>query len=275
VGGELRAKFAPAGLLATITPTPLDAQLDKETLDWLKTDYIPHYGKDDEAVQAVLQPLNERGVAYTLNRDYQRAYEFADLCVRFAPDRPEVRVNRAGALLGLGRQSEAIDDLLYVTRHKPGQIEAWGKLGTIYFARGDKEGAREAFEHALALDGRNYDANFYLAQLDIAAGRLDDATGLLRHLTELYPLQYEPSLRLGQVLMLGKHYAEALPYLEKAVTVRKTDPEALFTLGECYLALDRVDEAQQQYQIVLFLNPGNAEARRRLLDIMRYKRGLK
>ncbi len=222
----------------------------------------------------MLQPLNERGVAYTLVKDYARAYQFADLCVQFAPDRPEVRVNRAGALLGLGRQQEAIDDLLYVTRHKPGQIEAWGKLGIIYFSRGEREAAREVFEHALALDGRSYDANFYLAQLDIADGRLDDAVKLLRNLAELYPDQFEPNLRLGQVLMMQKLYADALPHLEKAVKLRKTDPEALFTLGECYLALERVDAAQQQYQRVLSLNPGNTEARQRLLDIMRYKKGL-
>jgi tetratricopeptide (TPR) repeat protein len=262
-------------LLATITPTAQDAELDAETLNWLKEDYIPQYSGDDEAVQAVLQPLNERGVAYTLLKDYQHAYEFADLCVRFAPNRPELRVNRAGALLGLGRQQEAIADLLYVTRHKPGQIEAWGKLGMIYFGRGEREAAREMFEHALALDGHSYDANFYLAQLYIADGRMEDATKLLKHLTELYPSQFEPNLRLGQVLMLGKRYADALPSLEKAVTVRKTDPEALFALGECYLALDRPNEAQQQYQILLSMNPGNAEARKRLLDILRYKRGLK
>jgi tetratricopeptide (TPR) repeat protein len=275
VGGELRAKFAPAGLLATITPTPLDAALDAATLEWLKTEYIPSYGDNYDAVEAVLQPLNERGVAYTLLKDYEKAYEFADLCVQFAPDRPEVRVNRAGALLGLGRQQEAMDDLLYVTEHKPGQIEAWGKLGMIYFSRGDKEGAQRAFEHALALDGRNYDANFYLAQLYIADGRVEDATRSLRHLTELYPAQFEPNLRLGQVLMFGKHYTEALTYLEKAVTARKGDAEALYMLGECYLALNRLDEAQQQYQILLSMNPGNSEARRRLLDIMRYRRGLK
>lgn len=273
VGGELRSKFAPAGLLATITPTALDAAQDAETLAWLRDEFIPDYSDDYDAVQAVLQPLNERGVAFTLVKDYARAYEFADLCVQFAPDRPELRVNRAGALLGLGRQQEAIDDLLYVTEHKPGQIEAWGKLGIIYFSRGDKEGARAAFEHALALDGRSYDANFYLAQLYIAAGRLDDATTLFRNLVELYPSQFEPNLRLGQVLMLQKLYTDALPHLEKAVTLRKADPEALFMLGECYLALDRVDAAQQQYQLVLSVSPGNAEARKRLLDIMRYKRG--
>ena len=274
VGSELRSKFSAAGLLATITPTILDSTLDKETLAWLRNDFIPKYGEDDEAVQAVLQPLNERGVAYTLVKDYQRAYEFADLCVQFAPNRLELRVNRAGALLGLGRQQEAVEDLLYVTQHKPGQIEAWGKLGIIYFGQGDKEGAKAAFEHALALDGRSYDANYYLAQLYIDAGRLDNATRLLRRLAELYSSQYEPNLRLGQVLMMQKLYTDALPYLEKAVTLRKSDPEALFMLGECYLALDRIDSAQQQYQLVLSVNPGNAEARKRLLDIMRYKKGL-
>ncbi len=274
VGGELRSKFAPAGLLATITPTAMDEAKDEETLAWLRDKFIPSYSDDYDAVQAVLQPLNERGVAYTLVKDYARAYQFADLCVQFAPDRPEVRVNRAGALLGLGRQQEAIDDLLYVTKHKPGQIEAWGKLGIIYFSRGDKDSARQVFEHALALDGRSYDANFYLAQLYIADGRLDDATKLLRHLVELYPNQFDPNIRLGQVLLMQNLYVETLPYLEKAVMLRKSDPEALFLLGECYLALDRIDAAQQQYQHVLAINPGNAEARQRLLDIMRYKKGL-
>lgn len=271
VADRIRSLGSNAGLIMSLSETHQDGIWNEYVWGWILTDYIPRYREDSEALQAILQPLNDRAVDRILLNDYIGALKDIDLAIELAPERWEMRVNRVGALMGLKRMEEAEQELNVVVENMPGLVEAWGKLGLLKMTKGDRNGAREAFEHAYALDDRSYEALLYLTQFDVEANDYAGAIERLKRLCDVYPNDAEAALRLGQVYMMTQNPKEALAPLEKSVRLAPQRIEALMALGECYLALGRMQAAESQFRSIVHLQPNNREARDRLLGIMQQK----
>jgi predicted Zn-dependent protease len=82
---------------------------------------------------------------------FPQAVESYDRALALRPD-PEVAIRRAGALLGLNRNREAIEALVEVTRQLPDNPLAFLLLARAYRAEGQAPEAIAAFERVLAID---------------------------------------------------------------------------------------------------------------------------
>jgi len=75
---------------------------------------------------------------------------------------------------------------------------------------------------------------------------------------QIFPEEYRINLFLGLALNQAGRNQEAIKPLEKAVSLKPTDMDALSTLGQVYEALSRYDDAYRIYETALKLDPKNS-----------------
>ncbi|WP_157057900.1 tetratricopeptide repeat protein, partial [Calditerricola satsumensis] len=122
----------------------------------------------------------------------------------------------------------------------PNLVEAWLLLGRLHAETGDVDVALRAFDKALTLDADHPLALTFKGCLLAEKGR----------------------------------YAEAVPYLKKALARKKDDALLWYSLARCYHSLHRYEEALYAYNETLRLDPDYDDARVsrwRLLNALRQR----
>jgi tetratricopeptide (TPR) repeat protein len=130
-------------------------------------------------------------------------------------------------------------------------------LGQLAFAAGREEEARSYVNQAIALKSNYSDAIFFLAQMDIAAGKTDDAILASRAITVFEPQNPVRFFQLGVLLFGAKRQTEAMTALEKAITLDQNYANAHFYLALVYDVLHRTQDARRELNAILALNPGH------------------
>ena len=146
---------------------------------------------------------------------------FSQLQQAFAKDPGQARAGMVMAALFLKRDQpkKAVEVIDAVVRREPKNVDAVNLQGVARVAAGDRTGGRAAYENALTLNPRYYAARLNLARLDIAEGKLDAAR--LR-LTELLKINQQNGEAMFEYALLEEqagHPAEAVRWLEKAMTI--------------------------------------------------------
>ncbi|MEG3641488.1 tetratricopeptide repeat protein [Magnetococcus sp. PR-3] len=88
----------------------------------------------------------------------------------------------------------------------------------------------------------------------IQEGRYEEGVAGLEALAARYPNQPELLFILGEVAQQQKRYEAALPWLEKAVQLKPDMLMFLQGLAECYLALEKVEQAEAIFKRILSLD---------------------
>ncbi len=127
-------------------------------------------------------------------------------------------------------------------------------LGNLAMNRGDVEGAIRAYRQAIAIDDRFYPAKVNLANIYNSQGNNREAEKLLRQVVAQEPELYEAAYSLGLLLAEMKNYPEAAEHLAKAAS-RMRYGRAYYNLGQVYLAMNRMDEAEAAFLSGLELAP--------------------
>lgn len=93
--------------------------------------------------------------------------------------------------------------------------------------------------------------------------QLDDrgqAIGDYEHLLKLQPDRADIRLRLAQLLVESKRYAEALPHLDRLLRELPDNPDVLVALASCRVVQLRPEEARALLDTVLKDHPGHFDA---------------
>lgn len=128
----------------------------------------PRYAEAHHKLGLVLATAGEPGEAMT---HFQRALEGdgpAEL-------RSESRYYLATILAKLGRFAEAAEHLQEVVKAEPNFPRAYHRLGVVFLAEGNVEGAIAYFKRALALDSQYADAHLDLGRALALQGKTDEA----------------------------------------------------------------------------------------------------
>jgi tetratricopeptide (TPR) repeat protein len=92
---------------------------------------------------------------------------------------------------------------------------------------------------------------------------------MFRKAVALWP-DYENALcNLGAALTSQGNPKEAVPILQKAIALNATDPSARANLGNAFLDLKQVQEAREQFESALRLNPDLVPAKYGLADCLK------
>ncbi|MBK6941364.1 MAG: tetratricopeptide repeat protein [Planctomycetes bacterium] len=181
-------------------------------------------------------PWHDRGATLGRLGRFPQALEAFDAALRIDPTNAGAQFNRAIVLEKLDRAGDA--EQAYRTLASgdtPYAPRAALNLGTILVRRGDREGARTAYERCVELDP-------------------DSASG--RH-------------NLGALLVELGEDAAAKPHLERAATLRPNDPRPLALLGQIADDAGDVETAERHLRAALRCDPRFQSARYRLAQLLR------
>ncbi len=196
------------------------------------------------------------GLVYLMNGENQKAQEAFDRAMQMDPERPDVRVALAGALVRLGNQQQAIEVMRKILRLSP---------------------APEVARKARTLTSQVYDplkgVSPELAQdLKKAVDLLQEDAVQRALLSVDKILKKNPQLSFAYSIKGLAHsrldnHGEAIVSFERALKLRPDSPVALVGLGDVYARLEKWQPAREYYEKAIALDPFDLEAHKRMGDL--------
>lgn len=155
---------------------------------------------------------------------------------------------------GKGFLDQALTVLRDAERVNPRYAPLYAQRGLVYAFLGQVDKAEEAFKKALSLQD-SAEVRAALAELYLAAGRLDEALEQYAKAVGLSPKDGSLRVRYASALMVKGRAEEAVRVLEGGHRLKPLDAEGWYTLGQAYFALGRHKEAGVALENAIALAP--------------------
>jgi tetratricopeptide (TPR) repeat protein len=182
-----------------------------------------------------------------------------------AKEEAEAHARRGGVLAQQEQWAEAAEELSMAAELDPEKASYHADLGwTLYKAGGDVAEAVAHLEQALDLSSRDVVAWLRLADIHRQEGELDVAADVALRATEAVPTSPWPWLSLAQTRRRQDRWQEAVAACEEAIALRPDEAAFHLERARNLEELGQLEGARAAYEEVLRLQPGHAEARRRL-----------
>lgn len=165
-----------------------------------------------------------------------------------------------------------------VAEINPKDSRGWQGLGFMYgILKRNVQNGLKYYEKALKVDPENNDARYGMAELLASVGRISEADSLYKKALETDPENM--AIIKSYSLFLSKHerYADAIPYLEKAIQHFKSDEELHRSLMNAYIKtggenIDILSKALSHINFLLNKHPNDYSLWTKKADIL-YRMG--
>jgi len=151
--------------------------------------------------------------------------------------------------------SIAIENFKYVTENANWNVDAWIRLGALYFDNKKYEEAERILLQAIESFPDNYPINFILGLSLAQQSKYDDASRYLKKATELNPTDVNTLSAYAYTLNQLKQDEEAIYYLNKALTIKPNDVNVIGTLALIYNAQKVFEKSDSLYERALGIKP--------------------
>jgi len=154
----------------------------------------------------------------------------------------------------------AVEKIKEYADREPRSAPVQNFLGAVLLARGDRAGARTAFEAAKAADPHLVEADFSLIEVDLVEGKFDVAQGRLQTILSADPSNTTAHMWLGNLESMRGNYKTALEQFRVVIAAQPDNPQALNNLAYVLAEYaDRPVEALKYAQKAKELAPDSAE----------------
>lgn len=167
-----------------------------------------------------------------------KAAAVVDAFEKKQPGRAETFQLKGAVYLGRLDAANAEKSFARALAIKPSYYPAVAALNQMDLRRNNPASAQQRLEAFLKKDRQNIDAILDLANLHIAAGRIDEATRMLTSALETHPRAVRAFLMLAQLRLQRGQTQEALNVAQKAQKISPQDARVLDALGTAQLAAD-------------------------------------
>ncbi len=166
--------------------------------------------------------------------------------VTTAPDVSLLHFYLGACLMENKDYENAVPEFREAVRLNPGFTHAEMNLGRVLVTMGDWEGAAAAFEHVAKLEPHLMDAHVYLEVVYAKLDRVQDEIRECRTVLATTPEHFGGNLNLGYFLAKSGDLEGAIPWLQKAASLRPTAPSPHVILSDVYLKMGRTSDAERE-----------------------------
>lgn len=210
--------------------------------------------------RAAAERFYSQGVAQLSRDDYARALPFFEKAAELDASYAEAWYQVAFCNSLLGQHSDALKASRNAAKLRPDWAAAHAAIGSSSFALGQFNEAAEAFRQALRLDENAPDTQYSYGLTLNKLGRHDEEVLAYKRAIDLKPDHANALEKLGQAYFRQKKWAEAA-YAFEALRTYRPDAKTYNALGECYLELDRPEDALLSFNNALGYDPNLDQAR--------------
>ena len=151
-----------------------------------------------------------------------------------------------GCYLELYSDEKAIPELEKTVQIDPAFVHAQVNLGRAYLRTHRLPEAAAAFERAIKIEPNLGEAHTLLVVVYAQMDRVEDEIRECRWILKAVPESYGPNLNLGRFLDKSGDLQGAIAPLEKAASIRPTQPAPHHFLADVYQKLGRTEDAQRE-----------------------------
>ncbi|OYV87464.1 MAG: hypothetical protein B7Z63_02325 [Ignavibacteriae bacterium 37-53-5] len=230
---------------------------------------------------------------YNSTNQFDKSIDVVNKMLKVDSSNAPLKEMLADLYLQVGKNADALKILQDLMRERNDDYNLKARAATAYLRMKDFASADSLLDTIFTSDSTRADAKFAIGQFYLNEMQRDSsvvpfaeqifgkllsnagawqALGLLYYqkkefnrmavvmtrAAEIFPEEYRINLFLGLALNQAGKNQEAVKPLEKAVSLKPTDMDALSTLGQVYEALNRYDDAYRIYETALKLDPKNS-----------------
>ncbi len=174
------------------------------------------------------------------------------------PEQTRTRLLVAQSLVRLNRVDEAESELEKIPEAERGG-EVFYALGRIQLARGNLEEAGTLLNLADQQMPGQHEILANLIQIDVRAGRKDEAKQRLAAAVEKDPENAELQLLVGRMARVDNDAEAAEAAFQKAISLDPQNLRTYETLARLYARMGRLDDAARTYEQALEVKPDEAQ----------------
>ena len=172
------------------------------------------------------------GNAYYLKHDVKRAIEHYETSIRISPDKSECFYNLGNALVFKGRLEAAVDAFYNAIRLDSSNAASYYNLGNALYMQDKFDGAIEAYENSLKISPGSSECHYNLASVYLDKANTALAFEHFGECARLDPMNPEPILQCGAILLKQNKIEEARAKFQKTLEIKPDSQQALDYLKE-------------------------------------------
>jgi tetratricopeptide (TPR) repeat protein len=197
----------------------------------------------------------------TGKHEFREALTTAEQLLMQQSDDPLIHGLLGDAAIELGEYTRAEDAFQNMLDLRPG-LASYSRAAYLLELYGNVDEAIAFMERAVKAGSVQDPEPFawclvQLGQLHFNQGRLGKAETAYNNALAVFPRYYQALAALGQVRGAQRRYAEAIALYQQALAVVPA-PELFVALGDMLMAAGKADEAEQQYALVEYIEQVNA-----------------
>ncbi len=176
------------------------------------------------------------------NKDYDKAIAIIKEGRKLYPSNKNLSLQEVDIYIKTNRLQEAITNLETAANADPKNSLLWSNLGILHEQAGNPEKAEPFYKKAIEADPSNYDAVYSMGAFHYNKGfkLVKEAANMDLKVYEKDGVKLEEQAKV--------HFKDALPYFEKAYSLKKDDRQLLGGLQSIYRNLQDVKKLEEVTQ---------------------------
>ena len=223
--------------------------------------HLADQGKETVSIGIASYPT----IDYKKNQILDNAGKALDHAAFFGPNSKvlfdAISLNISGdKLYQKGDIKGAIEEFKAAIHLDPANVNVHNSLGVCYGTMAAYDKALEAFKQAIQLDPEEAMALYNAGLVYMLQDKKDKALEYFLDADSKEDDIFEVALHIGKIYLEMEDPDQGKLFLEKAVKIRPESGIAFRYLGECCIAMNRIDEAILAYKTAIRKNPNDADS---------------
>lgn len=184
------------------------------------------------------------------------------------PNNIEGHILMGSILFARNDREKAFAELNRAIELNPQRVESYLSLARFHIVVNDRARAEETFKKAISIDPNSPLAHSEYGKFLVQSNRLPEAEAELQKAVQVGPTDRNARFVLASFYLVNKQLDKAEAEFKNLANLDSGKPESQVVLADYYSAVNRMDDAIRIYQDVLAKSPDYIQGRYRLAEIL-------